>query len=156
MPDMLVKLYDLPPLAPALVVAARAGCLIRRARDADRPATAVWVSAAYPSWLAELENAFAHQPATCFIALREESIIGFACYDVTCPNYFGPTAVAEEQRSRGVGRALLLATLHAQRAQGYAYSIIGGVGPAAYYAKTVGAVLIDGSTPGIYANRRSV
>jgi GNAT superfamily N-acetyltransferase len=153
MPDMLVKLYDLPPLAPALVAAARAGCLIRRALDGDRPATVAWVGAAYPSWRAELETALAHSPATCFIALRESSIVGFACYDATCPNYFGPTAVAEEQRGRGIGRALLLAALHAQKAQGYAYAIIGGVGPAAYYAKAVGAVLIDGSTPGIYANR---
>jgi hypothetical protein len=50
-----------------------------------------------------------------------------------------------------LGRALLLAALHAQRAQGYAYSIIGGVGPAEFYAKAVGAVLIEGSDPGVYA-----
>jgi len=36
------------------------------------------------------------------------------------------------------------------RAQGYAYAIIGGVGPQDFYAKTVGAVLIDGSSPGVY------
>ena len=58
--------------------------------------------------------------------------------------------VLEEERGRGLGRALLLATLHAQREQGYAYSIIGGVGPAEFYAKAVGAVLIEGSTPGVY------
>lgn len=34
--------------------------------------------------------------------------------------------------------------------QGYAYAIIGGVGPAEFYAKAVGAVLIEGSSPGIY------
>ena len=44
----------------------------------------------------------------------------------------------------------LLAALHAQRSQGYAYSIIGGVGPAEYYTKVVAAQLIDGSTPGIF------
>ena len=36
------------------------------------------------------------------------------------------------------------------RDDGYAYAIIGGVGPAEYYAKTVGATLIEGSSPGIY------
>ena len=36
------------------------------------------------------------------------------------------------------------------KAQGYAYGIIGGVGPASFYEKAVGAVLIDGSNPGIY------
>jgi hypothetical protein len=43
-----------------------------------------------------------------------------------------------------------LACLQAMRAEGYAYAIIGGVGPAEFYAKTVGAVEIEGSTPGIY------
>lgn len=36
------------------------------------------------------------------------------------------------------------------REQGYAYAIIGGVGPVEFYAKTVGAVVIEGSDPGIY------
>jgi len=30
------------------------------------------------------------------------------------------------------------------------YAIIGGIGPAAFYEKTVGAVLIENSTSGIY------
>lgn len=33
---------------------------------------------------------------------------------------------------------------------GYAYAIIGGVGPAAFYEKTVGAILIPDSAPGVY------
>jgi len=36
------------------------------------------------------------------------------------------------------------------RDDGYAYAIIGGVGPAEYYSKTVGATVIAGSSPGIY------
>ena len=78
-------------------------------------------------------------------------MLGFACHDVTCRNFFGPEGVVAEERGRGTGRALLLAALHAQREQGYAYAIIGGVGPAAFYARTVGAVTIADSTPGIYA-----
>jgi predicted N-acetyltransferase YhbS len=61
--------------------------------------------------------------------------------------------VAQEERGRGIGRALLLAALQAQKDQGYAYAIIPGVGPAEYYAKAVGATLIEGSSPGIYAGR---
>jgi predicted N-acetyltransferase YhbS len=86
------------------------------------------------------------------VAQRKQAIVGFACYDATCKNFFGPTAVAKNERGLGIGRALLLAALHAQKAQGYAYAIIGGVGPAEYYAKAVGAALIEGSNPGIYAN----
>ena len=36
------------------------------------------------------------------------------------------------------------------RAEGYAYAIIGGVGPVAFYEKCVGARAIPDSTPGIY------
>jgi GNAT superfamily N-acetyltransferase len=153
MPDMLVKLYDLPPLQPALDGAARHGCLVCRATSLDKAATLAWVGAGFPAWCAEVEAAFARLPVSCFIAQREQSVIGFACFDATCANFFGPTAVAENERGHGIGRTLLLAALHAQQAQGYAYAIIGGVGPAAYYEKTVGAVLIEGSTPGIYAHR---
>jgi hypothetical protein len=44
----------------------------------------------------------------------------------------------------------LLACLYAMREQGYGYAIIGGVGPAEFYTKTVGATLIEDSTPGVY------
>ena len=153
MPDMLVKLYDLPQLQPALDAVTRDGCVVRRALNVDKPATLAWVQTVFPSWAPEVDAGFGRMPVTCFIAQREQTIVGFACYDVTCPNYFGPTAVAESERGLGIGRALLLSALHAQKAQGYAYAIIGGVGPTAYYAKMVGAVLIERSTPGIYAGR---
>jgi GNAT superfamily N-acetyltransferase len=153
MPDMLVKLYDLPQPGPALAAALRQGCVIRRAQPLDKPATLAWVQAAFPAWLVEADAAFARLPVTCFIAQRDSAIVGFACYDATCRNFFGPTGVAENERGRGIGLALLLAALQAQKDQGYAYAIIGGVGPAGYYAKAVGATLIEGSSPGIYAGR---
>lgn len=153
MPDMLVKLYDLPLLEPALAMAAGTGVVVRRASVLDRAATVEWVRKTFPSWVAEVEVAFGRQPVTCFVAQRADAVVGFACHDATCANFFGPTGVAESERGKGVGRALLLATLHAQKAQGYAYAIIGGVGPAEYYTKAVGATLIEGSQPGIYAGR---
>jgi hypothetical protein len=36
------------------------------------------------------------------------------------------------------------------RQQGNGYAIVGGVGPTAFYSKAVGAVLIEGSEPGVY------
>jgi len=58
--------------------------------------------------------------------------------------------VDEAARGTGVGAALLVACLHAMAARGYFYAVIGGVGPAEFYAKTVGAVEIPDSTPGPY------
>ena len=151
MHDMLVRLYALPRLDEAVATCAARGVTVRRALAPEKRAVLDWVRAHFAGSAAEVETAFAQVPVTCFIAVRDNAMLGFACYDVTCRNFFGPEGVAAEERGRGTGRALLLAALHAQRAQGYAYAIIGGVGPAEFYTKTVGAVPIADSTPGIYA-----
>jgi GNAT superfamily N-acetyltransferase len=151
MHDMLVKLYAIPSLDDALAVCAARGVTIRRALAPERFAVLEWVRAHFASSAAEVETAFAQIPVTCFVAVRNNAILGFACHDVTCRNFFGPEGVAADERGRGIGRALLLSALHAQRARGYAYAIIGGVGPAEFYAKTVAAIAIPGSTPGISA-----
>jgi len=148
---MLVRLYALPSLDEAIAACAARGVAIRRALTPERHAALDWVRANFASSAAEVETAFAQVPVSCFLAIRDDALLGFACHDVTCRNYFGPEGVAARERGHGIGRALLLAALHAQRAQGYAYAIIGGVGPADFYAKTVGAESIADSTPGIYA-----
>lgn len=150
MHDMLVRLYALPGLDDAVVACAARGVAIRRALAPERRVVVEWMHAHFASSTAEVETAFAQLPVTLFIAVRDDAILGFACYDVTCRNFFGPEGVAASERGHGIGRALLLSALHAQRALGYAYAIIGGVGPAEFYAKTVGAIAIPGSTPGIY------
>lgn len=152
MADMLVKLYDLPPLAPALERCERDGIRIQRARAPERSRVLQWLSETFEFWASEVEGCFAHAPISLHLAARGAAIVGFACHDAFAPNFFGPTGVVERERGRGTGTALLLSALHAQRAQGYAYAIIGGVGPAEYYQKTVGAVGIAGSDPGPYAN----
>ena len=152
MHDMLVRLYALPELAPVLADVARAQVTVRRALTAEKATVTTWAWTHFPNSVAEIESAFCGLPVSCFIATRDRQILGFACYDATAPNFFGPEGVAENARGQGIGKALLLAALHAQRAQGYAYAIIGGVGPAAFYAKVVGAVDIADSTPGIYAD----
>ena len=150
MHDMLVRLYAIPGVDDPLAACAALGVTIRRALAPERLAVVDWVRVHFASSAAEIETAFAQVPVTCFIAVRDETMLGFACYDVTCRNFFGPEGVAAGERGRGIGRALLLSALHAQRAEGYAYAIIGGVGPAGFYEKTVGAIAIPGSTPGIY------
>ena len=98
----------------------------------------------------ECDVCFSRPAVSCFIATRGKEILGYACYDATAPDFFGPTSVLDTERGKGIGRALLLRCLAAMRAEGYGYAIIGGVGPAQFYEKCVGAVLIPDSSPGIY------
>ena len=151
MPDMLVKLYGLPDLHAQLKKIERQGTLIRRPNPWEKAILIDWASWQFNrAWALECETAFAARPPACFVAIQNNTVIGFACYDCTRKNFFGPTGVAENARGKGVGLALLLSCLHAMWNAGYAYAIIGGVGPAEYYAKTVDAALIEGSSPGIY------
>ncbi len=150
MPDMLVKLYELPQGAGDAVPSDN-DVVIRRAMAPDKLRIIDWVlenngrSAA-----GECDVCFSHTPVSCFIATRGKNIVGYACYDATAPNFFGPTKVKDEEQGKGIGKALLLRCLDAMAKDGYGYCIIGGVGPQAFYEKTVNATLIPDSKPGIY------
>ncbi len=145
MQDMIVRLYDLPPLAPVLEGLAASGILIRPAGLTEKPVVLSWVDARFPGWVPEVEAGFSRQPVSCHVAVRADQLLGFACYDVTAKNFFGPTGVDEGWREHGIGKGLLLSVLDAQQTQGYAYAVIGGVGPAEFYERVVGAALIAGS-----------
>lgn len=151
MADMIVKLYDLPDASSQLAELEKQGVIIRRALAPEKHIVLGWIEEHFSNaWASECDVAFSHQPVGCFLAIEEKQIIGFACYEATCKNFFGPTGVSENQRGRGIGKALLFAALYAMRHEGYAYAIIGGVGPAEFYEKAVGAKLIEDSAPGIY------
>ena len=149
--DMLVKLYALPDSREAYESLRKAGITTRRALAPEKHKVVAWVKERFSEhWASEVDVAFERQPVTCFIAVRQKVILGFACHDATCPNFFGPTGVDPNERGRGIGKALLFNCLEAMKQQGYGYAIIGGVGPAEFYTRTVGATPIEGSEPGVY------
>lgn len=149
MTDMLVKLYALPPNVDTQ---SEQGITIRRAIAPEKHLVLGWIATHFSEyWVSECDVAFSRQPVSCFVAVADKALIGFACYDTTRRGFFGPTGVEQAARGRGTGRALLLACLHDMWQQGYGYAIIGGVGPVAFYEKTVGASVIPDSTPGVYA-----
>ncbi len=161
MPDMLVKLYTLPEVNDDALRLRAEGVEVRRAMAPEKFLVVQWVREQFNEyWASECEVAFARNPVSCITAVQVETLpdvsrpattlLGFACYNATLKDFFGPTGVAPDARGRGIGKALLIAALQALRAEGYGYAIIGGVGPAEFYAKAVGATLIEDSSPGIY------
>lgn len=151
MTDLLVKLYDLPDPGSQLTALADKEILVRRAMASEKNRVAGWVQNRFgDGWAAECDVAFARQPVACMIAVSGTRLAGFACHDSTCLNFFGPIGIDPAFRQKGVGRVLLLATLRSMAHTGYAYAIIGGVGPMVFFEKCVGAFPIPGSTPGIY------
>ncbi len=149
--DMLVKLYELkadPALDKRI---AEQGITIRRVLAPELSALTAWIEPRFGSgWVAEATVATMRQPPTCFIAIQNDELIGFACHDATAKGFFGPTGVDTAARGKGVGHALLLTTLLDMYAHGYAYGVIGGAGPMEFYRRSVGAIPIEGSDPGIY------
>lgn len=152
MPDMLVKLYDLPPSDGLVEELRQQGIIIKRAMTADKHRVVDFVNAHFTdNWRNECECTFASLPVKTFIAVKDKEVIGFASYDAIVRNFFGPTGVLEAYRGLGIGKALLLVTLEAMRQDGYGYGIIGWVeGALEFYKKTVGAIPIENSFPGIY------
>ena len=151
MTDLLVKLYDLPDPRDHLAALAENGILVRRAMASEKKLVIGWVQQLFgDGWAAECEVTFARQPIACIVAVSGGRPAGFACHDATCRNFFGPIGIDPVFRHKGVGRAVLMATLKAMAHAGYAYAIIGSAGPMTFFEKCVGAFPIPGSTPGIY------
>jgi predicted N-acetyltransferase YhbS len=150
-PDMLVRLYDLPSPDEYYRRAEAAGVTVRRVEPWDRLRLRAFIEKEFgPWWSVETDLAYAHQPISAFVATRERVVVGFAAYECTRRGYFGPTGVKEDLRGSGIGAALLFRCLESMREMGYAYAVIGGVGPATFYEKVCGAFFIPGSEIGVY------
>lgn len=153
MVDMLVRLYALPSAAEMYAEIEKNGITLRRARAFEKHTVADFAREHFSAkWVSEVEVALSRQPVSCFIATRDKKILGFACYETTARGYFGPTGVSEAARGSGIGKALLFKCLESLQKMGYAYAIIGGVGPREFYEKACGATVIEGSDPGIYGD----
>ena len=124
---------------------------MRRALSHERAPVLGWVERGFGNgWAGEVATALGAQPATCFLALQNGELAGFACFDTTYRGFFGPLGVGEAFRGRGIGRSLLLATLDAMRHAGYAYAVVGAAAATGFYENVAGAREIAGSSPGPY------
>jgi GNAT superfamily N-acetyltransferase len=148
MPDLLVNLLKLPESEPTQEFT------VRRAQPFELTPVRTFVATNFSTnWADEISVGFARQPISVYIATIERKIVGFAAYECTRRGFFGPTGVVEAAQGKGVGKALLLASLEALKEMGYVYAVIGAAGPVRFYQKTVGAIIIPDSEPGIYVDR---
>ena len=132
MPDLLVNLLKLPPVESSTAVLNKAGVTVRRAQPFEITPVRDFITSNFSaSWADEIS-------------------VGFAAYECTRKAFFGPTGVADAERGRGIGKALLIASLWGLQELGYVYGIIGAAGPVEFYQQAVGATLIPDSEPGIY------
>ena len=148
MGDLLVKLYELD-----FSYNLPEPFLIKRPIGPEKIKVVEWTRKNFGGlWASEVDVAFSHIPISMFVAYEKNNkeIVGFSCYDTTTRGFFGPVGVLEEFRGKGIGKALLIKTLEDMFNVGYAYAIIGDAGPVEYYKKTVGAIEIPNSKPGIY------
>jgi GNAT superfamily N-acetyltransferase len=151
--DMIVPLLRTPPVDAAIADLRRAGILIRRANPWELSATRTFIETHFTvGWADEASVGFSNKPVSVFLAIRDGQILGFAAYECTRRAFFGPTGVAPRVRGKGIGKALLLASLLGLREMGYVYGIVGGAGPTGFYERACGACVIPDSCPGIYAD----
>lgn len=153
MADLLVKLYELPSNVENIESLKNEGIFIKRALSPDKHLVLDFIRENFgEGWASECDAAFANLPVSCFIAVKDKEVVGFACYEATCKGFFGPIGVHDSMRGYSVGKTLLIECLQAMYNEGYGYGIIGGgSGVADFYRKSVGATIIEGSDPGIYS-----
>jgi GNAT superfamily N-acetyltransferase len=149
MTDLLVNLLRLP----ALDQTAQRDVVVRRAQPFELTPVRRFVETNFSrAWADEISVGFARQPISVFVATIDCELAGFAAYECTRRGFFGPTGVIPPAQAKGIGKALLFASLHALRELGYVYAIIGAAGPVEFYQKTVNAVVIPDSSPGLYTD----
>jgi GNAT superfamily N-acetyltransferase len=146
MGDMLVRLYKLDDDWSCIRQQRELGITIRKPIGPERHVLIDWVRSHWHSpWVGEVDVALSNTPMSCFVAVRSNEFIGFACYDATALGLFGPLGVLEEHRGRGTGRALLMACMLDMKLKGYGYAIIGWAGSdvGGFYEGCVGATPIS-------------
>lgn len=138
--DMIVSLkdYAYPNMSTSHIT-------FRRAKKSDAEQLKVFVKKEFgKGWLDSIENGFLKTKIPIFIALNNNDIVGFACFDVVRKKQgiFGPMGTSFTSRVRGIGYTLLHLCLREMKEIGYAYAVIGEAGPVEFYEKACNAVVI--------------
>lgn len=128
----LARLPAEPPVPP--------GWTVRRAGGDDAVDLDTFLAREFTAtWRHEAAWALERPVPPVFVAYQDGRMAGFACHGVYRADWFGPIGTAEAARGLGIGRILLLRCLADLRAAGRTEADIAWIGPARFYARTVGA-----------------
>ncbi|MFS0639171.1 GNAT family N-acetyltransferase [Mesobacillus foraminis] len=138
--DMIVSLKDYSfPKIPSTNIT------YKRVEQSDAALLKTFVEKEFGNgWLDSIENGFLNEKIPIFMALDEEHIVGFACFDVVRrkKGLFGPMGTSFSNRVKGIGYTLLHFCLREMKEIGYEYAVIGEAGPLEFYEKACNAVVI--------------
>jgi GNAT superfamily N-acetyltransferase len=113
-----------------------------RATTADRAEILEFITSHFGElWAYEAARAFANDPPTLFAARDRGRIAGFAAHEANNRGlaFFGPMGTDPGTRGRGVGRALLLASLRDLRDRGFSRAVISWAANLSFYERACGA-----------------
>jgi GNAT superfamily N-acetyltransferase len=146
--DMIVPLLALPDTEPVVRRVVAQGIVLARATMGELTPLRAFILAHFTQvWADSVFAGLSHTPATVFTAWDGEQVVGFGSHSGNRPGIFGPLGVHPDYRGRDIGTALLFQCLLDLRSAGYVYAIIGQVGPAAFYEKACGAMLLPAEWP---------
>ncbi|GLS27479.1 GNAT family N-acetyltransferase [Marinibactrum halimedae] len=159
MNDMIVNLYHTPSQSIAQEKQAalkKQKIYIQRALPIDKQSICEFVRSHFfsicPGWEDECATSLYRQPTSCFVAIHNREVIGFACYDGSAKGVIGPIGVAEPFRKQYIATVLLHHCLTAMKMEGYAYAVITCAFSTEFYQRTCNAHLlpVPEKTPDIY------
>lgn len=156
MADLVVNLYE-HDFNNMKVELKNKNIKIKRVLSPDSDSVVEFVSTNFTKrWASEVKSALYNANPSCYIAVLDEEIIGFACFNATAKGYFGPTGIHPKYRGLNIGQILLFNTLNAMKSEGYGYSIIGSVSESVigFYSKHIKLTILN-SNIDIYNRMRN-
>lgn len=117
------------------------GLSMRLARIDERERIRAWViSHSGYNWAYEAARAVGSVGSGVWIAEEKDELIAFSVFGSLEHHWFGPIAVAEEKRKKGLGSVLLFKTLQSMKELGIPRAIIPWTGHLYFYSQVPGVV----------------
>ena len=117
------------------------GTIIRLARPEEKESVRDWVlKKSGLNWSYEVARAIGPAGSGVWVAEDETGIVGFSVYGSLENHWFGPIAVDEKKRKKGLGSVMLFKTLESMKNLGIPRAVIPWTGHLFFYSQIPGIV----------------